>query len=44
MVRRRLSGTFEFHTSIDGDHVSLEAKFTDGTVVEIMRNASSLYG
>ena len=31
-------GTFEFHRSIDGDYVSLDAKFTDGQLVEISRN------
>jgi hypothetical protein len=31
-------GTFEFHRTIDGDYVSLEAKFTDGQLVEITRN------
>ena len=28
-------GIFEFHSSIDGTYVSLEAKFTDGELVEI---------
>ncbi|TKX74466.1 hypothetical protein EXE46_08845 [Halorubrum sp. GN11_10-6_MGM] len=31
-------GTFEFHRTIDGDYVSLDAKFTDGQLVEISRN------
>jgi len=31
-------GTFEFHTSIDGDYLSLEAKFTEGRLVDIARN------
>jgi len=31
-------GVFEFHRTIDGDHVSLEVKFTDGQLVEITRN------
>jgi len=31
-------GTFEFHTTIDGDYVSLEAKFTDGQLVAISHN------
>lgn len=31
-------GTFEFHTTIDGDYISLEAKFTDGQLVKITRN------
>jgi len=31
-------GTFEFHTSLDGEYVSLEAKFTDGQLVAISRN------
>lgn len=31
-------GRFEFHTSVDGDYVSLDAKFTDGQLVEITRN------
>jgi hypothetical protein len=30
-------GIFEFHTSIDSEYVSLQAKFTDGTLVEISR-------
>ncbi len=30
-------GTFEFHRSIDGEYVSLEAKFTDGQLVETTR-------
>ncbi|AXG09725.1 hypothetical protein [Haloplanus rubicundus] len=28
-------GIFEFHRTIDGDYVSLDAKFTDGQLVEI---------
>ncbi|WP_226022846.1 hypothetical protein [Halomicrobium salinisoli] len=28
-------GTFEFHASIEGNYVSLEAKLTDGQLVEI---------
>jgi len=28
-------GTFEFHRTIDGAYVSLDAKFTDGQLVEI---------
>jgi hypothetical protein len=31
-------GTFEFHTSLDGEYISLEAKFTDGELVAISRN------
>lgn len=31
-------GTFEFHRTIDGDYVSLDAKFTDGQLDEISRN------
>jgi hypothetical protein len=31
-------GIFEFHTTIDGEYVSLEAKFTDGRLVEVSRN------
>lgn len=31
-------GVFEFHRTIDDDYISLEAKFTDGQVVEIRRN------
>ena len=31
-------GIFEFHRTIDGDYVSLDAKFTDGQLVEITRN------
>lgn len=31
-------GTFEFHGTIDGGYVSLEAKFTDGQLVDITRN------
>ncbi len=31
-------GIFEFHRTIDGDYVSLEAKFTDGQLAEITRN------
>ena len=31
-------GTFEFHRTIDGDYVSLDAKFTDGQLVEITPN------
>lgn len=31
-------GTFEFHRTIDGDYVSLEAKFTEGQLVAIVRN------
>ncbi|QAU12168.1 hypothetical protein EKH57_05170 [Halorubrum sp. BOL3-1] len=31
-------GTFEFHWTIDSDYVSLDAKFTDGQLVEISRN------
>jgi len=31
-------GVFEFHRTIDGDYVSLDAKFTDGQLVEITRN------
>lgn len=31
-------GTFEFHRTIDDAYVSLEAKFTDGKLVEITRN------
>ena len=31
-------GIFEFHSSIDGTYVSLEAKFTDGELVAISRN------
>ncbi|WP_256297610.1 hypothetical protein [Haloarchaeobius salinus] len=31
-------GLFEFHTSIDGDYISLEAKFTDGLLVAIRDN------
>ncbi len=31
-------GTFECHTAIDGDYISLEAKFTDGQLVAIPRN------
>lgn len=31
-------GTFEFHRTIDGDYVSLEAKSTDGRLAEITRN------
>lgn len=29
-------GIFEFHRTINGDYVSLEAKFTDGQLVEII--------
>ena len=31
-------GIFEFHRTVDGEYVSLEAKFTDGQLVEITRN------
>jgi hypothetical protein len=31
-------GTFEFHRTIDDDYVSLEAKFTDGQLIEVTRN------
>ncbi|MFC6787125.1 hypothetical protein ACFQFH_14950 [Halobaculum halobium] len=31
-------GIFEFHRTVDGDYVSLEAKFTDGRLVEITRS------
>ena len=31
-------GMFEFHRNIDDDYVSLDAKFTDGRLVEITRN------
>lgn len=31
-------GIFEFHRTIDDDYVSLDAKFTDGQLVEITRN------
>ncbi|MFW5900159.1 MAG: hypothetical protein ACOCTH_00075 [Halodesulfurarchaeum sp.] len=31
-------GIFEFHRTIDRDYVSLDAKFTDGQLVEITRN------
>jgi hypothetical protein len=31
-------GTFELHKTVNGDYVSLEAKFTDGQLVEITRN------
>jgi len=31
-------GIFEFHGTIDGDYVSLEAKFTDGKLVAITPN------
>lgn len=31
-------GVFEFHRTIEGDYVSLNAKFTDGQLVEITRN------
>lgn len=31
-------GIFEFHRTIDGDYVSLEAKFTDGQLIKITRN------
>ncbi|WP_415380107.1 hypothetical protein [Halosimplex sp. TS25] len=31
-------GIFEFHSVIDGEDVSLEAKFTDGTLVTIRRS------
>ncbi len=30
-------GTFEFHTTIDGSYISLDAKFTDGDLVKISR-------
>lgn len=30
-------GTFEFHRTIDGDYISLEATFTDGQLVAITR-------
>lgn len=30
-------GVFEFHQTVNGTHVSLEAKFTDGHLVEITR-------
>jgi|GEM_PF-2119023 len=30
-------GSFEVHTSIDGEYFSLELKFTDGLLVEISR-------
>lgn len=29
---------FEFHKTIDGDYVSLEAKFTDGQLIDITPN------
>ncbi len=31
-------GRFEFHRTIDGDYVSLEAKFTDGQLMNITQN------
>lgn len=31
-------GVFEFHRIINGDYVSLDAKFTDGQLIEIIRN------
>lgn len=31
-------GTFEFHRTINGEYVSLNAKFTDGELVEITLN------
>jgi len=30
-------GTFEFHATVDGEYVSLDAKFTDGRLVAISR-------
>lgn len=33
-------GTFEFHRVIDDEYVSLEAKFTDGELIQITRNDS----
>ena len=31
-------GIFELHRTIDGDYGSLDAKFTDGQLIEITRN------
>jgi len=34
----RYHGIIEFHATVDGEYTSLEAKFTDGKLVEITRN------
>lgn len=34
-------GIFEFHTSLNGEYISLEAKFTDGDLVEVRRSSDT---